>query len=368
MANTSTSEIPAVRLDDPATRAQVKAYGLTDTGQIREANEDAFAVVDALGLYLVCDGMGGHAAGEVASHMAVDIIVQRMFQTARPGVEQTHAAQRMAEAMVLANDRVHQAAQRSSHFKGMGTTVAAVKIERGRAIVGHIGDSRVYRWNERSGLEQVTRDHSLLNQLLDDGSLLPEEVDNFPYNNIILRAIGIRAEVEPEVQTIACDTGDVFLMCSDGLTDMVYDSVIASIIGQYQHDLDRCAELLVDVANEAGGHDNISVVLARVEDAGASPFHSASTHSELDAVGDLDIDSEDATVIEAIEELEVIELAEAEAIVIEASGDDTEEDLVIELETVAWAEQAKEIEIDEDGQTWVSIEDALGGDWDEDEL
>ncbi|MFO0749838.1 MAG: PP2C family serine/threonine-protein phosphatase [Myxococcota bacterium] len=251
--------------------------GLTDVGKKRTENEDAFVVDPALGLYVVCDGMGGHASGEVASAMTTEE-VHAFFQArydgdrslpyqGEPGA--TAAELVVSNSIQHANDKVYIAGMRDSKLEGMGTTVVALTEAaeaEDKLILAHVGDSRIYRF--RAGrLEQVTRDHSLLNHKIDLGELkTQEEIDTFKHGNVIVRAVGLKDYVRPETSIHERVPGDIYLLCSDGLSDMVDDWSIENVLEANQDDLEEAAAILVRMANDRGGKDNITAVLVRVDD------------------------------------------------------------------------------------------------------
>jgi protein phosphatase len=259
---------------------QVEVFGLTDVGLLREGNEDNFLVADiARGhvemdeqlrehtlscpggtLFLVCDGMGGALAGEVASKMATEVILEEMR---KEPLAATHAqlVRRMNVAIKSASGAIHGAAKANLKQRGMGTTVTAACMVDGRIYLGQVGDSRGYilRGDE---IFLVTKDQSLLNQLLEAGQITPEEAKDFEYQNVILQAAGTQADVTPEFTFVDLRKGDVLLVCSDGLHGMVGDDVIAYTI-LHGDTLEASCMELIDQANRYGGHDNISAILAR---------------------------------------------------------------------------------------------------------
>lgn len=248
--------------------------GLTDVGRKRTGNEDAFIVDPELGLYVVCDGMGGHASGEVASAMTTEefhaFIADRadgdmaLPYKGEPGA--TLGELIVSNAIQHANDKVFVAGMRDPKLEGMGTTVVAICEHEDHLIMAHIGDSRIYRARD-GAMEQITRDHSLLNHKIDLGELrTQEEIDNFKQGNVIVRAIGLKDYVRPETAMHARVSGDLYLLCSDGLSDMVDDWSIENVLLANPDDLDEAASILVRMANERGGKDNITVVLVRVDD------------------------------------------------------------------------------------------------------
>lgn len=245
--------------------------GVTDVGRQREHNEDQILIREDLGLFAVCDGMGGHQAGEVASALAATVIegfFERHALTAF--FEGDHddllaGARRLTRAVTSANAEVHTVSRSRAEHRGMGTTVVAAYVQPGveTVHVAHLGDSRCYRL--RAGkLEQLTRDHSLINELSDLKGVLGErELARLP-RNVVTRALGLDEGVKVDVRSDDLADGDVFLLCSDGLTGMVSDDEIAEVLG-FTPDAREAAELLVAMANEAGGTDNVSVVVFRVE-------------------------------------------------------------------------------------------------------
>ncbi|GAA0742909.1 Stp1/IreP family PP2C-type Ser/Thr phosphatase [Ideonella azotifigens] len=241
-----------------------------DTGRARHNNEDAVLVDPGLSLCLLADGMGGYNAGEVASEMAVRVMrdhlvewaAQQPDQSTPPTSPAVQAA--LAAAAQHANRAVFTAAQTVPEYNGMGTTLVGALFGGHQVWIGHLGDSRAYRW--RAGrLDQLSRDHSLLQEQIDAGLLTAEEAQFAAHRNLVTRAVGVEPEVMLEVHEHALLPGDVILLCSDGLSDMLPDSGIAQVLRQHDSDLDSTAHALVDAANAAGGRDNISVILARTK-------------------------------------------------------------------------------------------------------
>jgi len=239
--------------------------GLTDVGRKRAHNEDAITFDSSSDFAILADGMGGHNGGEVASGMAVALLEARLIGGLMPadatatGYAATH---RLLQTIVDdANSAIFQTGQLDVQLQGMGTTLVLAAFGSARVVLGHIGDSRCYRL--RAGeLEMLTRDHSLLREQLDAGEITQAEADRSPYRNILTRALGIEREVELEIHDHKVHLGDLFLMCSDGLSDMVPDRDIARILSR-NSDLSDMANKLIAMANKNGGWDNISVVLAR---------------------------------------------------------------------------------------------------------
>lgn len=251
-------------------------FTLTDVGRKRDHNEDAYVVAEEFNLYVVCDGMGGHASGEVASSLTTEHMVGFFQEHANTPQERlpyrakgaiSRAEMMLSNAVQYANDRVYVEGMKDSKLEGMGTTLVAMLAQRDTFVLAHVGDSRIYRWRAGGELEQVTRDHSLLNHKIDNGELsTAEEISNFKQGNIIVRAVGLKDYVEPEVQTIARRAGDIFLLCSDGLSDMVDDWSMQNVLEVNADDLEEASGCLVRMANDRGGKDNITVMLVRVDD------------------------------------------------------------------------------------------------------
>lgn len=228
---------------------------LSDRGRHRELNEDAYVVNPPY--FAVADGMGGAQAGEVASQLAADAVREH-----RPNLP---PEERLAAIAREANRRIYSLAARDERRRGMGTTLTAALVNGDEVAIGHVGDSRAYRWRD-GRLEQLTRDHSLVAELQRSGQLTPEAAEQHPQRSVITRALGPEADVEVDTYTVPARAGDVFLLCSDGLTTMLSDDEIAAIL-ERARDLEDAAQTLVRAANQSGGRDNITVILFRLEDA-----------------------------------------------------------------------------------------------------
>jgi len=273
--------------DKPRGEIRVELFGQTDVGQIREHNEDNFLVADLDskqrgvagsnksfkvgqgGLLLaVCDGMGGAAAGEVASQMATDVIYENMLGSAGHR-ERDRLAIDIVEALEDAGTRILEEANANRACRGMGTTATVAALVDDYLLLGQVGDSRAYILRE-DRLVQVTRDQSLVNQLIEAGQLTEEEAENFEHSNIILQALGTADAVQVDLTYVALRRGDVLMMCSDGLSGMIRDNEIQDTLEHVTDPLEAC-QVLIDDANQAGGHDNITVIVALFEGEGLEP-------------------------------------------------------------------------------------------------
>ena len=237
----------------------VEQHSLTDVGRQRNANEDdLFAAADA-GLFAVADGMGGARAGEVAAKAAVE-------QLAALGQKEQVGERALATVVEEANRRIHELSQSDESLAGMGTTMTAVSVGDGEVAIAHVGDSRAYRLRDDE-FERLTHDHSLVDEMVRAGRLTPEEAEVHPQRSIITRALGPEPQVEVERMTYPARSGDVYLICSDGLTTMVPEDDVAAVLRR-RSSLRQAAEELVQAANQAGGRDNITVVIFRVAEEG----------------------------------------------------------------------------------------------------
>ena len=238
----------------------IDSAGKTDVGLVRDKNEDSLLVDPQLGLYVVCDGMGGHVGGQVASQLAVATVADSIAQ----GGEAENEADILVRAIKQANAAVYGKAKSDPELHNMGTTVVAVRRDGDVLHMSHVGDSRIYRL--RGGhLEQVTRDHSLINLYEDN----PELAARFgpPNSNVIVRAIGLRDSVEVDHRAIAMEPGDLYVLCSDGLTDMIEDWMLREImLDGAEGPIEECAEALIRAALSNGGVDNTTALLVRVHE------------------------------------------------------------------------------------------------------
>ena len=251
-------------------QARILAAGNTDVGRKRTHNEDFFALVEPERLYLVADGMGGHSSGEVASQMAINTMSE-FYQATSADPEATrpykmdktrgYEENRLVTGIKLANRRIYEAAQREQRLHGMGTTIVSLLFVHDQCLIGHVGDSRVYRLRG-SSVEQLTEDHSLLNDYMKMKSMTQDEVDNFPHKNVIVRALGMKETVKVDAILDTPQPGDTYLLCSDGLSGQLSADEMRDIVNRHK-DLKAAGQALVDRANEAGGPDNITVLLCR---------------------------------------------------------------------------------------------------------
>jgi protein phosphatase len=256
----------------PLDGMRVRFAGDTNVGMKRAHNEDSFYLPESERLAIVADGMGGHASGEVASRMAVETI-SGFFKATQDEQQMTwpfkmdrghrYDVNRMVTAIKLANLKIHEHAQKDPRCHGMGTTVVSTLFLDDAIVVGHVGDSRLYRRRE-SSFDQITEDHSLLNDYIKMKHLSPEEIAAFPHKNVIVRALGMKDTVQVDVHVDSPRLGDVYLLCSDGLSGMISDPQMADVLSN-ERDLDVLCERLITMANKNGGLDNITVVAIRVE-------------------------------------------------------------------------------------------------------
>lgn len=253
----------------------IEVANISDTGQKRPHNEDSAVTDTRLGLAVVADGMGGYKSGEVASAIAVQLIRDEMSLAAANGGLRGHgegglsrASQLLRTAVEHANSEVYRTAQEVPQCQGMGTTVVAVLYHGDKVSIAHVGDSRVYRLRGEE-FRQITRDHSLIQELIDRGFFTPEEAAENTPKNLVTRALGIEHHVDVDIQEQDVADGEIYLLCSDGLNDMVDDEEIRLTLSKYSANLSEAADELVRLANAKGGKDNVSVVLVRPQ--AASP-------------------------------------------------------------------------------------------------
>jgi protein phosphatase len=243
----------------------------TNVGMVRASNEDSVVTDASRGLVVLADGMGGYNAGEVASGMATAAIMAELRNMPDQNVAfeagsdtGLSGAQRLLRDIISkVNTSIHETSQSQPEYWGMGTTLVVALFHDSKIAVAHIGDSRLYRMRGNE-LKQITRDHSLVQAQVDSGLLTPEQAEHSTQKNLVLRALGVAAEVEPEVHEYDTPPGDLYLLCSDGLSDMVSDWHIGMALRTFGANLKLCALQLVQMANDNGGRDNVSVILIRI--------------------------------------------------------------------------------------------------------
>jgi serine/threonine protein phosphatase PrpC len=247
----------------------------TDPGMVRSNNEDAVMANPVRGIAVLADGMGGYNAGEVASGMATVLLgteLEKSFlarSPSSPGLPDSASGESWAHAALSAeiaktNSAIYQAAQSQPQYAGMGTTLVIGVFHDDKVTVAHIGDSRLYRLRGED-FSQVTRDHSLLQEQIDSGIITAEQARHSQNRNLVTRAVGVDPEVQPEIHDYDVLPGDVYLFCSDGLNDMVDDEEIAMTVGALSANLELCATQLIQMANDNGGRDNVSVILVKIK-------------------------------------------------------------------------------------------------------
>lgn len=252
--------------------SSLKMMGKSDTGMVRDHNEDCFLVVPESGLAILADGMGGHLAGEVASAMAIDQVTHFLMKafsaTSRDKSgaksEESFESRKLAEAIQTANAAIHDASRSRPEQAGMGTTIVVAAFHDDKLTVAHVGDSRLYRY--RNGeLSLVTEDHSMVQELLRRGLMTPDEARTSLNRNLVTRALGIDPTVEVDVSEQKYEQGDIYLLCSDGLNDVLTDDEIAAVLSRHSSDLESTAQQLIADVNARGGPDNVSIVLIHAD-------------------------------------------------------------------------------------------------------
>jgi PPM family protein phosphatase len=250
----------------------LEIFSQTHPGMVRSHNEDSVAFEPANGLAVLADGMGGYNAGEVASGIAVSVVVTEVshrLQNASPIDIDEESGEELGVLLLRdniqkANISIFRAAESQPQYSGMGTTIVCGLFYDNRVAVGHVGDSRMYRLRGDE-LEVITRDHSLLQEQIDSGMISAEDARMSRNKNLVTRAVGIDAVVEPEIHVYDVLVGDIYLLCSDGLNDMVEDEDIQSTLFAMQSNLTLAADQLIQMANDNGGRDNVSVILVKVK-------------------------------------------------------------------------------------------------------
>ena len=253
---------------------RVDSGSISDVGRKRKSNEDNYCANDKEGLYVVADGMGGHAAGEVASELATETIEEFIKLTSSDaditwpfGLDEklSLTGNRLKTAIRFANRKLLERVQESAEYEGMATTVAAVLLDKNQAQVAHVGDSRVYLVRDNA-IRQLTSDHSWVNEQVMSGLIDSEQARSHPLRNVVTRALGGKEGLEIDLQVLDLQAGDLLLICSDGLTSMVEDSEILKVVNSRALKVNEVVRGLIDVANESGGEDNITTVALSFSD------------------------------------------------------------------------------------------------------
>jgi PPM family protein phosphatase len=268
----------------------VKHAGRSHPGRRRRRNEDSYVIAPPL--FAVADGMGGARAGEIASRLAAAAVR-----------EEGGGSADVVELIQEANRRVFERARDDASASGMGTTMTVALVEADHVTIGHVGDSRAYRLRDNA-LEQLTEDHSLVAELVRSGKLSPEEAESHPQRSVITRALGTEPDVDADTFTVEAHPGDVFLLCSDGLTTMVEDDHIVEVVNRHRGDLERAAKQLIADANRSGGEDNVTVVFFEmVAEGDTAPMPA------VDAEEDTLTEADEVPVVETVEERRLLRAA-----------------------------------------------------------
>jgi len=242
-------------------------FGMTDRGRRRENNQDHFVVDEEHGVYAIADGMGGHAAGDVASNIAIEALAESMRRNGDDRHDPAEAGKKLIDAVHEGNRRICDSVLERGEWRGMGTTIVALLDLGERAVIGHVGDSRAYLLR-RGRLARVTDDHSWVGEQVRLGLLTDEEAQHHPMRNIVTRAMGNRMELEVELNEESVLPGDIFLLCSDGLNSMMPDEVIQQTLAAHRDDPQAACQALVDLANARGGDDNVTVIVVAAPEDG----------------------------------------------------------------------------------------------------
>ncbi|MBT7226486.1 MAG: Stp1/IreP family PP2C-type Ser/Thr phosphatase [Gammaproteobacteria bacterium] len=246
------------------TQTLLKIAGYTDTGLRREYNQDHIGFDQELGIAVLADGMGGHKAGEIAAHMAVKFVLDKLrkfvLQENSVSITGSQLLEFVSNTISSSNAEIYSAQEAEEAYKGMGTTIVATVVIGSQIYVGHVGDSRLYLYRNRT-VQRLTKDHSLVQDLIDRGFYTEREARSASVGHVVTRALGTRPEVEVDANEEPLKAYDLLLLCSDGLTDMVSDWQIAEVIDENIADLEVAAKKLIALANHYGGKDNISVIL-----------------------------------------------------------------------------------------------------------
>jgi len=252
-------------VSDPGVRNAILAAGLSDTGRVRDHNEDAYSIVEDLGLYILSDGMGGHEGGEVASKMVTEALPINMapILPASSNFHEHQLLEALQQSICNLNRVIHRKASEVTELMGMGATVVACLVRRNIAAIAHLGDSRAYLMRN-GAFEQLTEDHTIVDLLLKLGQISKKQAEKHPARHALTRYVGMEGDMEPEIGLLELKSGDRLLLCSDGLTNEVSNRKIGEIL-RTESDLNTVCEKLVQTANDAGGRDNITVLIIQVD-------------------------------------------------------------------------------------------------------
>ncbi|MCP4106220.1 MAG: serine/threonine-protein phosphatase [Desulfobacteraceae bacterium] len=246
----------------------MKESSRTDTGKRRDHNEDSIMIDDRRDIYLLADGMGGHKAGEMASKMAVEVAYEFLAANTKEDIDNKDIPSLLAEALLKAHNAIKVSEKIDLEFKGMGTTLVIMMLRGAKAYICHVGDSRAYHIS--SSIKQITKDQTLGNHLIDTENRRPEDIPNKAWHTLI-QAVGVSKKIIPASNEVELQTGDIILLCSDGLTDMLSDAEIEEIIKDCRdNNFKETANLMVEEANRKGGKDNISVIAVQYQKAGST--------------------------------------------------------------------------------------------------
>lgn len=240
----------------------LEACGLSDVGLVRPNNEDVWGEIEELGFFVLADGMGGHKAGEIASREAVSFLLEEVRKNFKPAVLDHDSESILALSICHANKTVFKMSRQEPGWHGMGTTLSCLMIQGDKAIIGNVGDSRVYRLRNHK-LELLTRDDSLFRDLVDLGQLSEQSSSEFVYKNIITKAVGTDAKLEPTMKTVDVHLNDLFLLATDGLTDLIHLNEFETMINATPNVEDICLKL-IDTAKKRGGYDNMTALVIKV--------------------------------------------------------------------------------------------------------
>jgi serine/threonine protein phosphatase PrpC len=264
-SNTQRTVVANIRMVVELMPYKVQCVGLSDIGLVRDNNEDVWAEIPKRKFFILADGMGGHQAGEIAARQAVDAVcalIQGNKRLNARSLELEEASSIISDAMVLANTHVYKMGRKDVDLRGMGTTLCCLYFHSKGLVYGHVGDSRIYRLRNKK-LHQLTQDHSLLRELLDLGQINEQQAEDFVHKNIITKAIGTESIVHPSVHISEVFDKDIYLMCSDGLSDMLVHNEIETIMNQ-PRPLKEMAKELIESAKKRGGNDNVTVVMVKI--------------------------------------------------------------------------------------------------------